>query len=166
MAGKWLGAWSAVSFATACFYGVLWAVVALRGGAFQPLALAQGYLLHAAMLGIVVALGLLLSTRLNHDAAATLAYVLSVGCLVVVPQLSNVALTTPGWRGSALGIGYYLLPHLELFDMRRRMVHDWGPVNSRVLIAVLAYGVLVTAILGLGAWLAYRRKRFSRGTIL
>jgi hypothetical protein len=56
-----------------------------------------------------------------------------------------------------------LLPHFELFDLRKRLVHDFGPVRWSIFGAVLAYGLLLTLLFVLLAWLAYRHKRFARG---
>jgi ABC-type transport system involved in multi-copper enzyme maturation permease subunit len=166
LAGKWLGAWTAVAFATLCFYLLLWGVIALRGSAFDRLTLAQAYALHAAALSVVVAGGLLLSTRLNHDAAATLTYVVTGLCFALLPRLAVTGFAGADWRDDLLMILYYLLPHLEVFDMRRRLVHDWGAAPPPMVLLVLLYAAVVTALLLLLAWLAYRHKRFSRGEIL
>jgi hypothetical protein len=61
---------------------------------------------------------------------------------------------------------YYLLPHFELFDLRQRLVHDWGPAPWPVVAGVLLYGALMSATFVLLAWLGYRRRRFVRGARL
>jgi ABC-type transport system involved in multi-copper enzyme maturation permease subunit len=164
--GKWLGCWSAAGFATFCFYVLLAGVAALQGGAFTPLVLAQGFILHLAAVAILAALGILLSTRLNSDAAATLAYLISGACTLVIPQIPGVLTTLVGPRRDLLLALYFATPHLELFDLRRRLVHDWGPLPTQPFLIIFIYGVLITFILLALAWLAYRRKRFVRGDIL
>jgi len=52
---------------------------------------------------------------------------------------------------------------LEVFDMRRRVVHDWGPAPWGAVIEAVVYAAVVAAAIMLLAWAAYRRKRFSRG---
>lgn len=164
--GKWLGVWSVVVSATFCFYLATWGLVVLRGGVLPPLVLAQAALLHAAALAVVAAIGVALSTRMNADAAAATAYALTGAAFLIVPRLPVLLAVSSGPDGAMLNVLYYLLPHFELFDMRRRLVHDWGPVGGLTLAGALAYGALLTLGFLLLAWLGYRRKRFSRGDIL
>jgi hypothetical protein len=67
---------------------------------------------------------------------------------------------------TALYTLYYLFPHFELFDLRRRLVHDWGCAPWPTVAGILAYAVLMTMALLSLAWLGYRKRRFSRGDIL
>lgn len=164
--GKWLGCWSAAGFATLCFYLLLAGVAALHGGPFSALTLLQGYLLHLGAIAILAALGLLLSTRLNADAAATLAYLASGACYLVIPHIPATFNLLTGLKRDLLLALYFAAPHLELFDLRRRLVHGWDPLPAPTLLLVLLYGALITVLLLVFAWLAYRHKRFSRGAML
>jgi Cu-processing system permease protein len=163
--GKWLGAWSVVAAANALFYLLIAGIVAARGGAFEPVCLVQGYALHTAALAAVTALGIALATRLNSDAAVTLTSVITGAAFVVVPQVPHFLTQQSGFQAGALLVLYNVLPHFELFDLRTRLVHDFGPVRVGVFLAVLLYGAALTALALLAAWLAYRRKRFNRGTL-
>jgi ABC-type transport system involved in multi-copper enzyme maturation permease subunit len=166
LAGKWLGAWSVVSAAVLSFYLATWAVVLVRGGSFDPLTLLQAFLLHIAALAIVAALGVALSTRLNSDAAATLTYVLTGTTFILLPRVPSLLVAETGFRATALLALYYALPHFELFDLRQRLVHDWGPSTWTILASVMLYGALMVASFLLLAWIGYRRRRFSRGDLL
>ena len=160
--GKWLGAWSAVCTAVLTFYLLTLAIVLAYGGSFDPATLVQAFVLHVAALGIIAALAIALSTRLNQDAAATVAYVASATMFLLVPRVPQMAALAVGWRQTALLILYGALPHFELFDMRRRAVHMYGPMRWSLLGAILIYGAIVISILLLLAWLGYHTKRFSR----
>ena len=160
--GKWLGAWTAVSTAVLTFYLLTLAIVWAYGGTFDPITLLQAFILHAAALGIIAALAVALSTRLNQDAAATVTYVVSAAMFLVVPRVPQMAALAVGWRQTALLILYGALPHFELFDMRRRAVHQYGTMSWSLLTAILVYGAIVIAILLLLAWVGYHNKRFSR----
>lgn len=164
--GKWLGVWAVVAAATVAFYAATWGIVALKGGRFDPVTLAQACLLHIAAMAVVVSIGIALSTRMNADAAGATAYVLTGAAFMVVPRIPTFLAVSSGLDGSLLGGLYYLLPHFELFDMRQRLVHDWGSVSGLTVAGVLAYGVLLTLGFLMLAWLGYRHKRFSRGDIL
>ncbi len=164
--GKWLGAWSVVSAATGVFYLLLVGVVGGRGGSFGGVILCQAFFLHLGLLGIIAALGILCSTRLNRDAAATLTLVISLASFLVVPRVPVLILNEQGFRRTGLLALYYALPHLELFDLRRRLAHGWDPVGAATWLQVALYGALLAALFLLLAWLAYRRKNFMRGARL
>jgi ABC-type transport system involved in multi-copper enzyme maturation permease subunit len=164
--GKWLGAWSIVSAATIVFYLMLICIVILRGGGFGIAIMSQAIVAHLVLLAIIVALGTLLSTRLNGDAAATLALLIALAAYLLLPRVPGLILNEPGFRGKCLLVLYYILPHLELFDLRRRLDHNWDPVSAATWIQVVLYGVILTSLFLLLAWMAYRRKMFSRGTLV
>jgi Cu-processing system permease protein len=160
--GKWLGAWSVVSAAVICFYLLTAAIVCIYGGSFEILPLAQAIVLHLASLGIVVALAIALSTRFHQDAAATLTYVLTATMVLLVPRIPDLMLHAQGWRQNAMFFIYGALPHFELFDMRRRVVHAYGPMPWDFFAGTVLYGAIVTAMLLLIAWMGFRTRHFSR----
>lgn len=163
IAGKWLGCWSIAAAATMAFYLLVATIVGSKGGGFDLTTLAQGFALHACALGILAGIGLLFSCRLNQDAAAALTYIAAAVSALVVPKVPQLAVAASGPAGWALTAVYHLMPHFELFDMRTRLVHDFGPVRWGTFCAAAAYGVCLTLAFVLLAWLAYRRKRFARG---
>jgi len=163
--GKWLGAWTTVLAATLVFYALIAGVVLLKGGSFGVFTLAQGFVLHALVLAIVTATGILFSTRLTHDAAAALTYVLTGTSFLLLPKIPGYLASQAGVRSTLLLVLYHALPHFEVFDMRKRMVHDYGPLPPLPFTGIVLYGVLVVAVLLLLAWLAYRSKWFARGDL-
>ncbi len=163
--GKWLGAWTVTVAATLVFYGFLAGIVALNGGAFGGKVLAQGLALHAALLAAVTALGIACSTRLHADAAAALSAVISLAAWILPERVPDLVPAAPGPAGAALSAAYYLLPHFELFDLRRRLAYGWEPAAGGAVAAVLLYGTLLAALFLLLGWLGYRRKRFRRGDV-
>lgn len=164
--GKWLGAWAIACAATLSFYAATSLVVVLRGGGFAPATLVQAFLLHMTALGVLAAIGIALSTRLNRDAATAMAYVLTGATFLIVPRVPSLLVTSNGPAAPLLLGLYYALPHFELFDERRRLVHDWGAAQWIHVCGVIGYGVLLVAVFLLLAWIGYRRKTFSRGELL
>ena len=164
--GKWLGAWSITGFALACLYLTLCLGVFLKGGRFDAMTLLQALVLHGAALGLVCALGIALSTRMNRDAATVTTYVVTAAAFILLPRVPALLLGASGMMNTSLYTLYYLFPHFELFDLRRRLVHDWGCAPWLTVAGILVYALLMTmAFLSL-AWLGYRKRRFSRGDIL
>ena len=162
VAGKWLGTWSIVSAATASFYLVLAAVVLARGGSFGPATTAQALVLHVCFIGVVSSAAVLFSTRLHADAAATLTAALTLAAFLVIPQSAGYAGELGGFAGGLLLAFYFSLPHLELFDLRARVVHDWEALSTSVFCQIALYGLALMLLFTALAWLAYRGKRFSR----
>ena len=166
LAGKWLGAWSAVSVATFCFYVLAMSLVAVKGGAVAVPVTLQAFVLHAAALAVICAIGVMFSTRMNYDAAASLTSLLTCASLLVVPRIPEFVAREGTLRAGLLLMMYNLLPHFEVFDLRMRAVHGYGLLDLSAFALVLLYGLLLTVLFLLVAWLAYRDKRFSRGSLL
>jgi Cu-processing system permease protein len=160
--GKWLGAWSVVSASVLCFYVMTWVITVCYGGTFDLLPLTQAYLLHTLALAVIVAMTIALSTRLNQDAAATISYVASATMFLLVPRIPELMAYAQGWRQTGLLIVYGMLPHFELFDMRQRVIHQFGTMPWSLFFVIIIYGSIVTAALLLIAWLGFRTKHFSR----
>ncbi len=158
LAGKWLGAWSMALAATLLFYAVVAGMGAVRGGVSGPAVWGQAIALHAAALGIVGALTLALATRLTAGAAMTLGALLAVVGFALMPTLGARAAEAGGPAGAVLTAAHFALPHLELLDLRRRVVHAWGPSPWGPWLASLAYGIGWTALGLLLAWLGFRRR--------
>lgn len=163
--GKWIGAWSIVVCATLLFYLLVGGVVLGMGGTMDPVAVFQGFLLHSTVFGILTAIALAFSTRLNRDAAATMSFVLTGAAFLIVPRIPVLLVHQKGLAGSALLVLYHLLPHFELFDMRKRIVHDFGPAPWGASAVIVAYGILWMFFILVIAWLAYRRKLLLRGAM-
>jgi ABC-type Na+ efflux pump permease subunit len=165
LAGKWLGAWSGTITAVLFFYVAAAFLALVRGATFSAYVLLQAWLLHAVALAILTALGLLVSTRLNRDAATTLTAVLSGAAFLMVPRVPELALHAAPWAQTALIALYFALPHLELFDLRQQVVHGHSGLDAVTLLSLAAYGFTCAAALVLVAWLAYRNKRFDRAAL-
>lgn len=164
--GKWLGCWLASVAALALFYVFLVAVIVLRGGEISALPLLQAWGLHSAMLAVVAAITIVLSTRMSYGAAATLSFVVQAAVFFMVPKIPAWTTYEAGIRKVVLMIIYYILPHFELFDMRRRLVHEWGAISWSTFGTVIVYGGILTIFFLALAWWGYRHKMFKRGDAL
>lgn len=161
--GKWLGVWTAAVAATILFYLLVVAIVAARGGAFDKACMAQALILHLAALACITALGLALSTRMSYGAAASMAYVVVAACFTIVPAVPELLTQQEGFGIYVLLLLFYGMPHFELFDVRQRLVHEWGAASWPVVGQIVLYGLLWAAVLLLAAHLGYRKKQFKRG---
>jgi hypothetical protein len=111
------------------------------------------------MLAIVVAMTLLGSLVLTAVSSnITITFIATVAIMLVGRYLHQVALTMTGTFATFITGLYYAIPHLELFDIRELIVHDWPLIPWGVWLIALAYAAAYTALLLLLSWLVFRRK--------
>jgi hypothetical protein len=53
---------------------------------------------------------------------------------------------------------YYIIPHLELYDVRDLLIHNWGSIPWLVWLGALGYAAVYTGLFLFGACYAFRRK--------
>jgi ABC-type transport system involved in multi-copper enzyme maturation permease subunit len=160
--GKFMGCWMACGLALVVFY-LFFAVISASRDHTLPLArYFQAMWLHWQALGIVIALTLLGSVALSTSAAnVTIVFITSVGILFMGEHLNKVAgrLTEPS--STLLSSLYYAIPHLEFFDVRRLIIHDW-PLIAWVYIGwATLYGLVYSAFFLMAACLVFRRKALN-----
>ncbi len=160
--GKFLGCWGATCLSLLAFYFFFGLVVASKEHAWPLGNYFQAWSLHCAMLGVVVGMTLVGSLVLSSVAAnITLSLVVSVGILFVGRHLNKVAAQMNELTGACVSGLYYAIPHLELFDVRDLIVHNWPLIGWHIWGMAVGYALLYAALLFLGAWLVFRRKSFQ-----
>jgi len=164
LVGKFLGCWAASGIALLVFY-VFFGVVSVSREHSLPLgAYFDALWLHWQLLGIVIALTLFGSIVLSLAANVTIMFIVTIGILLVGGHLHTVAgrMTEPS--ATLVTTIYFLIPHLELFDMRELIIHNWSgmdlPPTLDVVLAT-AYGLGYMAFFLLAACLVFRRKALN-----
>ena len=158
--GRYVGALAAALSALFIFYLAYGLLLGVRHGEWFPVVLVQAFVLHAGFLAVVTALGLTGSLFLTMSANMTLCILAVVGMLLFGQRLPQLVAEQPAPASWVLGALHWLGPHVEFFDLRQRVVHDWPPIRWGVCAAVLAYaGVYAAACLALAS-LLFRKKRF------
>ncbi len=163
--GKWLGIWGGLVVANALFYLIVAGVTMTRGLVFGTSTLFQVYLLHNALLGIIAAMALFFTLFLSQGAGSTLTYISIALTYLYLPRIPQLLMHESGWREKCMLLIYYAAPHLELFDMRTRVLHNWGTLQPMIFAGTIAYGLLITTGFLTLAWLIFKKKRFQRGTL-
>jgi hypothetical protein len=111
------------------------------------------------MLGIVIALSLLGSIVFAAPSSNnTITLVVVLGILLLGRHLNKVALQLSEPAQSLLYGFYYLMPHLELFDMRDLIIHNWGTVPWLVWFGALLYASVYVGVFLTLTCLCFRRK--------
>ena len=157
--GKFFGCWFACGLTLLCFYVFFGALAASREHHFPALDYFQAAMLHWFALGIIVAMSLLGSLVFAAPSSnSTIIFVIVGGILTMGRHLDQIALqlSEPS-RGITLAI-YYAIPHLEFFDTRDLIVHNWPLIAWKFFGLALLYALAYTGIFLAGACLVFRRK--------
>ena len=157
--GKFAGCWFACGLALAMFY-VFFAVVSGSREHYWPLLqLFQALWLQWVMLAIVVALVLLGSVLFTAPSSnGTICFVLVVGILLLGRYLNQVALREPEPLKTIVYSLYFMIPHLEWYDVRDFIVYDRTLINWGSCFLATLYGAVYAALLLFAAWLVFRSK--------
>jgi ABC-type transport system involved in multi-copper enzyme maturation permease subunit len=158
--GKYLGALAASVSALAVFYLAYGVLIGIRQGSWFPEILVQAFVLHVGFLVVVTALGLTGSLFLTASANLTLCGLVIVGMLFFGQRLPALAAAQPMPGKWILELIHWVGPHVEFFDLRQRVVHDWPALRWGVCAAVSAYAVCYAAALLALAACVFRKKRF------
>jgi Cu-processing system permease protein len=162
VAGKFLGCWLACGIALVVFYFFFGMVSASREHAWPLGSYFQAIWLHWICLSVVVAMALLGSIIFAAPSSnATICFIAVAGILFAGGHLNGVAIEMRGARGAIVYVIYYLIPHLEWYDVRDLVVHDWGMINWLVCLGATIYGLLYSALLLAATWLAFRHRSLT-----
>ncbi len=160
--GKFLGCWLATGMALLVFY-IFFAIITGSREQYWPwLTYLQAIWLQWAMLAVVIALSLLASIiTAAPSSTTTICFIAVAGILLVGGHLNTVALHQPQPLQTIFYTIYFLIPHLEWFDIRDRVVYDWGLVDWLDCVLATLYAVAYTGLFLLLTWIGFRRKSLN-----
>lgn len=155
--GKFLGAFALSVLGLFLFAaigaGALWCYHLPLGAIFY-----QFLLLRIFALGLVCALTMALSLVMTPGATVTVSILIAVGSATFSQAVQLLDPTASPIGRYVLRGSYFVLPHLDLFDLSRKVSYGWKPVAPWAVGALFAYAVLYTVLfLGFGTW-RFRRQ--------
>ncbi len=54
---------------------------------------------------------------------------------------------------------YLIIPHTDIFDISRAVIHNWEPVPTHLILPIVAYGLFFTLVfLFLGTWIFHKKE--------
>ncbi len=157
--GKFLGCWAACGIALVVFYLFFGLVSASREQAWHATIFLQGMWLQWSMLAIVIALCLLGSVVFAAPSSnATICFVIVGGILVLGRHLHKLAMQQPEPLGSIVTTIYFLIPHLEWFDVKDFIVYNNDSLRFADCALASLYAGFYTTFLLVATWIVFRRK--------
>lgn len=157
--GKFFGCWLAAGIALLVFY--VFFAIALGSYEHQWPALnyLQSFWLQWDQLAVVIALALLGSIVFAAPSSTTtICFILVAGILLLGQHLNTVALHHAEPLRSVIYTTYYLIPHLEWYDVRDRLTYNWPLARWSDCFLATLYAAAYAALFLLLTWLGFRRK--------
>ncbi len=159
IAGKFLGCWFAVGIALIVFYIFFVVINGTREGDWPLLNYFQALWLQWVMLAVVVALTLLGSIVFSAPSAnVTITFIVVVGILLLGGHLNQVALRQAQPTQTITYTIYFLIPHLEWFDIRDLIIYNHQPVPWVDCAIASLYAAVYSVLLLFASWLVFWRK--------
>jgi ABC-type Na+ efflux pump permease subunit len=157
--GKFLGCWYASGLCLVVFYLFFAVITGAREHAWPLTNYFQGFTLHWFLLGIVTALALLGSIVFAAPSSNnTITFVVVAGILLLAGHLNKMALNLGEPFQTIVYAIYYALPHLEIFDVRDRIIHSRAAVPWLIWLAALGYAAVYAAIFLSATCFLFRKK--------
>lgn len=148
--GKFLAVWLLSTVALLVLAGTGWLALLLFKAAIGPI-FWQYLLLRALSFGPIAAMTMALSLLLSGPATVVLSGLLTLGGSMFARSLAESIRSTDGVGALPMKLLYFLLPHLDLFDLSQKAAYNYPPVQAWVLGAMTLYAVAYVAVfLGLG----------------
>lgn len=159
LVGKFWGCWMATGLALVVFYVFFGLVSAAREHTWQPVGYFQSLTLQWFMLGVVCAMTLLGSLVFAAPSSNnTITLVVVAGILLLGRHLNKVALQMSEPSQTIAYAIYYVIPHLEIFDVRDLIIHNAGVVPWLIWAGALGYAAAYAALFLSASCLVFRRK--------
>ncbi|MGA3182145.1 MAG: ABC transporter permease [Verrucomicrobiota bacterium] len=162
IAGKFFGCWLACGITLVVFYLFFGLLTSSYEHHWPVATFFQGIWMHWVFLAIVIALVLLGSVVFTAQSSnATISFIVVVGILFAGRHLHYVGLGMNGFGREIVTAVYYAIPHLEWYDMRDLVIHDWAQIDWIYIAGATLYGALYTGLLLGLTWMVFRRKTLT-----
>jgi ABC-type transport system involved in multi-copper enzyme maturation permease subunit len=160
--GKFSGCWMASGIALVIFYLFFTIVAGTRENQWPVVNYLQALWLQWMMLAIVIALALFGSIVFAAPSSnSTICFVVVLGILLVGGHLNQIALRQPEPLRTIVYAFYFLIPHLEWYDVRQLVFFEQGLVPWFYCALATFYAAVYAGMLLLATWLVFRRKALN-----
>jgi ABC-type transport system involved in multi-copper enzyme maturation permease subunit len=160
--GKFLGCWFACGLALLVFYLFLLLVTASREHQWPIMNYIQAAWLQWMFLAVVISIVLWGSVVFAAPSSnATICLVFIIGILLLGRHLGALAVQRPEPLRTILYSIYFVIPHLEWFDVRDLVIHNRGLIAWSDVFLASIYAAAYTVFFLFSGWLCFLRKALS-----
>jgi ABC-type transport system involved in multi-copper enzyme maturation permease subunit len=157
--GKFAGCWFACGIALVVFYLFFAVISGARESHWPVLQWLQAFWLQWLMLSVVVAMVLLGSVVFAAPSSnGTICFIVIVGILLLGRYLNQIALREPEPLRTIVYSLYFVVPHLEWYDIRDFVIYDRKLIGLGSCAIATVYALAYSAFLLFGTWWVFRRK--------
>jgi ABC-type transport system involved in multi-copper enzyme maturation permease subunit len=157
--GKFAGCWFACGIALVVFYLFFAVISGTRESHWPVLQWLQAFWLQWLMLSVVVAMVLLGSVVFAAPSSnGTICFIVIVGILLLGRYLNQIALREPEPLRTIVYSLYFVVPHLEWYDIRDFVIYDRKLIGLGSCAIATVYALAYSAFLLFGTWWVFRRK--------
>jgi len=157
--GKFFGCWFACGLTLLVFYVFFGMLSATKEHEWPLLDYLQAAVMHWFLLGIIVAMSLLGSLVFAAPSSnSTICFVIIGGILFVGRHLDQVATSMHEPLRTVVNTLYYIVPHMEFYDLRDLIIHNWPVLEWKYILLALLYAAAYMLVFLTGACLVFRRK--------
>ena len=160
--GKFFGCWFACAIVLIVFYLFFGVISGSRERVWPLTEYFQAAWLHWICLGVITSMVLFGSVVFTAQSSNnTISFIIVCGLFFVGGHLNKVAIQLEGIVGSILYSIYYVIPHIEWYDVRNLVIHNRGVINWFVWTGATFYGLVYCFLLLGMTWLVFRRKSLT-----
>ena len=156
--GKWLGTSIISVFCFLVFEGIFIVLLFSKGSSVSGI-LIQGIFLHILQLMLISSIVICLSAFMTNAANVTVSILYFILGHWIGKAISDVLDKCGAFLAWVLRTLNYILPHLDYFDLSKKIVHQWPPVPAWVIITVMIYALVYISIFLLIGTLKFQRKQ-------
>ena len=162
VAGKFLGCWLATGVALLVFYFFFAIITGSREQIWPVMLYLEAAWMQWMMLAMVIGMVLLGSIYFAAPSSTTtISFIMVVGMWGLGSHLNTIATMQPEPISTVISAVYFLMPHLEWYDLRDFMVYNYGIASLPAVMLATLYAMLWTGIFLLLTWLGFRRKNLT-----
>lgn len=155
--GKYLGALIMSAF-TLLVFSTIFLVTLILFQATTDWIFVQAIFLRFLSLMLIVALVLCLSLFVTQSANVTISLLLCIGASIISRSITLIYEKLDPFFQTLAAALYWILPHLDLFDLSKKVVHNWPPIPLYILMMLTIYAGIYTFVFLTIGLLRFRRR--------
>jgi ABC-type transport system involved in multi-copper enzyme maturation permease subunit len=157
LVGKFMGIMAMATITLLIFFAVAGLVFIMFGIPLKGVFFQSVYFRWMSLF-VISSMTLFLSLVFTHAANVTICLLLTMGASMFARTLVLVHNSVGPLHQKLVTAAYWIFPHLDVFDLSKRVVQGWPPVPAWTAGAITLYAFIYTAIFLSLAYLRFRRK--------